>query len=269
MNTFPLAIAIHDQAQAWEAVWKTLTEVSPGFANRPESGIGCVIREIRRLASTSTQPNEIAQPVQPGHQQELDRFFRQVIYGDYMGDNPDDHSLQMRPMEYGVFIRSKDGTEGFAEMSQPASELEQQNQQLRDQNTALDARCARLEEATTQPADAQIAGIALANGFTLKQQPDGKMALNPHVFDFARSLLMQSRPPAIHWANLADREIDVICKHWGTESRQACLDMQAVLKDKNATQPVPPATITWNADGVRTVNGVPDYAQPVPPESKA
>ena len=34
----------------------------------------------------------IAQPVQPGYQRELDRFFRQVIYGDYMGDNPTDLS---------------------------------------------------------------------------------------------------------------------------------------------------------------------------------
>jgi hypothetical protein len=34
-----------------------------------------------------------------------------------------------------------------------------------------------------------IEQIALANGFKLKKQPDGSMALNPYVYDFARALL--------------------------------------------------------------------------------
>ena len=34
-----------------------------------------------------------------------------------------------------------------------------------------------------------IEKIALENGFKLKQQPNGKMALNPYVFDFAEKLL--------------------------------------------------------------------------------
>lgn len=53
---------------------------------------------------------------------------------------------------------------------------------------------ARAVAPTAQPTDPQIARIALANGFTLKQQPDGKMALNPYVFDFARALM--APPPA-------------------------------------------------------------------------
>lgn len=36
----------------------------------------------------------------------------------------------------------------------------------------------------------QIAELALANGFKLKQQPDGSMALNPYVFDFAGALMV-------------------------------------------------------------------------------
>lgn len=35
----------------------------------------------------------------------------------------------------------------------------------------------------------QIEALALASGFQLKQQPDGSMALHPHVFEFARQLL--------------------------------------------------------------------------------
>ena len=35
----------------------------------------------------------------------------------------------------------------------------------------------------------QIKQIALANGFKLKEQPNGEMDLNPYVYDFARALL--------------------------------------------------------------------------------
>jgi len=35
----------------------------------------------------------------------------------------------------------------------------------------------------------QIRDIALANGFKLKEQPDGRQDLNPYVYDFARALL--------------------------------------------------------------------------------
>ena len=36
--------------------------------------------------------------------------------------------------------------------------------------------------------DAEIERLALANGFKRKQQPDGTLALNPYVFDFARAV---------------------------------------------------------------------------------
>lgn len=36
----------------------------------------------------------------------------------------------------------------------------------------------------------QIKEIALANGFKLKEQPDGEMDLNPYVYDFARALVI-------------------------------------------------------------------------------
>ena len=45
----------------------------------------------------------------------------------------------------------------------------------------------------------QIKEIALANGFKLKEQPNGDMDLNPYVYDFARALL-DSR-----WISVKDR----------------------------------------------------------------
>ena len=35
----------------------------------------------------------------------------------------------------------------------------------------------------------QIKEIALANGFKLKEQPNGTKDLNPYVYDFARALI--------------------------------------------------------------------------------
>ncbi|WP_372845478.1 hypothetical protein [Psychrobacter sp.] len=37
----------------------------------------------------------------------------------------------------------------------------------------------------------RIKEIALANGFKLKEQPNGEMDLNPYVYDFARALLAE------------------------------------------------------------------------------
>lgn len=34
-----------------------------------------------------------------------------------------------------------------------------------------------------------IRELALANGFKLKEQPDGTLDLNPYVYDFARAIL--------------------------------------------------------------------------------
>ena len=52
----------------------------------------------------------------------------------------------------------------------------------------------------------QIKEIALANGFKLKEQPNGDMDLNPYVYDFARALL-DSR-----WISVKDRlpETDIL-----------------------------------------------------------
>jgi hypothetical protein len=38
-----------------------------------------------------------------------------------------------------------------------------------------------------------ITKLALSNGFKLKEQPDGKQALNPYVFDFAKALIAVNR----------------------------------------------------------------------------
>lgn len=40
--------------------------------------------------------------------------------------------------------------------------------------------------------DDEITALALANGFALKEQPDGSMKLHPYVFKFARALLEAS-----------------------------------------------------------------------------
>ena len=37
----------------------------------------------------------------------------------------------------------------------------------------------------------QIKEIALANGFKLKEQPNGEIDLNPYVYDFARALFAE------------------------------------------------------------------------------
>ena len=45
----------------------------------------------------------------------------------------------------------------------------------------------------------QIKELALANGFKLKEQPDGTMDLNPYVYEFARALVLSrdevEKPP--------------------------------------------------------------------------
>lgn len=42
----------------------------------------------------------------------------------------------------------------------------------------------------------QIQAAALAAGFTLKPQPDGGMALHPHVFEFARAMISAGQQAA-------------------------------------------------------------------------
>jgi hypothetical protein len=46
----------------------------------------------------------------------------------------------------------------------------------------------------------QIKRLALANGFKLKEQPDGRMDLNPYVYEFARSLIGPSIVKPACWA---------------------------------------------------------------------
>jgi hypothetical protein len=39
---------------------------------------------------------------------------------------------------------------------------------------------------------AKIRELALANGFKLKEQPDGTMELNPYVYEFASALMAEA-----------------------------------------------------------------------------
>lgn len=40
---------------------------------------------------------------------------------------------------------------------------------------------------------AEIRDMAISAGFTVREQPDGEMDLNPYVYDFARSLIKRAR----------------------------------------------------------------------------
>ncbi len=48
----------------------------------------------------------------------------------------------------------------------------------------------------------KIKQIALANGFKLKEQPDGTMDLYPYVYEFARELIKQNQQSA--WISVED-----------------------------------------------------------------
>ena len=54
---------------------------------------------------------------------------------------------------------------------------------------------------------AKIRELALANGFKLKQQPDGTMELNPYVYDFAAELMAEAVIEAVKFFHPA-RDID-------------------------------------------------------------
>lgn len=47
----------------------------------------------------------------------------------------------------------------------------------------------------------KIKEIALANGFKLKQQPDGTQDLNPYVYEFARALVVSKLDEAANDIN--------------------------------------------------------------------
>jgi len=67
----------------------------------------------------------------------------------------------------------------------------------------------------------QIKEIAIANGFKLKEQPDGGRDLNPYVYDFARSLLR-------HQNRILFKEI----KDYHPVSIQGCLRVIQTNLDK-------------------------------------
>jgi hypothetical protein len=52
--------------------------------------------------------------------------------------------------------------------------------------------------------DEQIRELALANGFKLKEQPDGTMNLNPYVYDFARALMGSATNPEATTGEIRD-----------------------------------------------------------------
>lgn len=60
----------------------------------------------------------------------------------------------------------------------------------------------------------QIKEIALANGFKLKEQPNGEMDLNPYVYEFARALFAErdrgiAKPTGIHGIDFFEPQSEV------------------------------------------------------------
>lgn len=54
----------------------------------------------------------------------------------------------------------------------------------------------------------QIKGIALANGFKLKEQSSGEMDLNQYVYDFARALVILKLDEAANDINACEEFAD-------------------------------------------------------------
>jgi hypothetical protein len=57
---------------------------------------------------------------------------------------------------------------------------------------------------------AKIRELALANGFKLKEQPDGTMELNPYVYEFAAALMAE------HSAVL-EEAMESIVEYWNKD----------------------------------------------------
>ncbi|QDP61513.1 MAG: hypothetical protein Unbinned8596contig1000_26 [Prokaryotic dsDNA virus sp.] len=72
----------------------------------------------------------------------------------------------------------------------------------------------------------QIKDLALSNGFKLKQQPNGKMDLNPYVYDFAEALLAK--------ANESVKELEAINLELAANVEACCelveMDMGAAIE---------------------------------------
>lgn len=50
-----------------------------------------------------------------------------------------------------------------------------------------------------------IRDLALANGFKLKEQPNGELDLNPYVYDFANALIDKYTKDQSAWVSVDDR----------------------------------------------------------------
>lgn len=69
----------------------------------------------------------------------------------------------------------------------------------------------------------QIEAIALANGFKLKEQPDGSLALNPYVYDFARALLAANAQLAADVPNPLFIPLRPNCRCYTAEAERRCM----------------------------------------------
>lgn len=56
--------------------------------------------------------------------------------------------------------------------------------------------------------DDDIRALALSHGFTLREQPDGRMDLNPYVYEFARALISAEREACAAIADDSDHIVD-------------------------------------------------------------
>lgn len=100
-------------------------------------------------------------------------------------------------------------------------------------------RAARAAPAVGALTDAQIEAVALVNGFKLKAQPDGTMALNPYVFATYRALLAAASKPAVcrecngigTWIGSHDGADDADCHACDGTGKQAAPTAQPGERD--------------------------------------
>lgn len=99
----------------------------------------------------------------------------------------------------------------------------------------------------------EIKELALANGFKLKEQPDGQMDLNPYVYDFARALLQAAQQKEgyvlvpvdqakdtqrIDWLadknqNIGNVMLPTVCVEQNLHSLRGAIDMAMQLEQVN------------------------------------
>ena len=98
-----------------------------------------------------------------------------------------------------------------------------------------------------QPASEQPVAWLAKRGFLIPGdvistcQYDRKDAWQKKYYEPLYAIARPVQPAPAHWIRLSDDERDELCKHWNDNALQLCMDVQAVLKFKNAAPQGTPA----------------------------